>query len=151
MVNEILCWPSGFRFSISMKETFTPYFCWDANNQKQFGSLEELEREIDKIEEQSRLDKIPIGVEVSATPDTALMITLGSDASHLEFYGANQSPLLSSSIGPWDDDTLIEGMYLGDVITQMEKRYCVPLHEARAALRMYVTTKVRPSNIRWNN
>jgi hypothetical protein len=66
----------------------------------------------------------------------------------VEFHSTDPRPNGFGSVGPWDDDEVIDFNFKGE-ITEMQRRYWVPISDAREALRLYFLTGDRPDNINW--
>jgi hypothetical protein len=126
----------------------TAYILWDRNERTEFSSLEELEKLIDQLSAKAQETNVPLGVQVCVYENTGLLITVGREESHLEFYSASDRPRGVGSLGPWDNDELIEGNFMGER-SEMARRYWVPMADAREALRRYFQTGVRPDNMNW--
>ena len=125
-----------------------PYILWDRDKRAEFHSLRELEYLVDQLTIQAEQDQMPIGIQIQLNSDTSLLITVGCAESHVGFYSTTARPLAVVCRGPWDSDELIEVNFMGEPST-VEKRYCVPIGDAREAIRRYILTGMRPDNIRW--
>jgi hypothetical protein len=128
----------------------TAYILWDLNKRDEFSSLQELEQLIEQVTTQAKQTSMPIGVQIQFSPETGLLITVGREESHVEFSTANQRPLVAVCRGPWDSDETIEIDFMAEPST-IEKRYCVPILDAREAVRQCYQTGARPSNISWDS
>jgi hypothetical protein len=126
----------------------TPYILWDRDRRAEFRSLQELEQLIEQLTMQAEQDATPLGIQIKLNPETGLLITVGREESHVEFYSTTARPLVVACRGPWDSDELIEANFMGEPST-IEKRYCVPIADAREAVRRCYLTSTRPDNITW--
>ena len=127
---------------------FTSYMVWDSNARLALDSIENMENKIRDISDMAK-GGMPVSVQVKVNPHTSLLITVGKEVSHLEFYSEEANPLVIGCLGPWDSDELIEFSHMGE-FTEMEKRFFVPISDAQVALREYFFTGKRPTNISWN-
>ena len=133
---------------ILMGLAMTPYLLWDRDERANFESLNELEGLIDELSAKALKENVPLGVQVCVNSTSGLLVTVGKEESHMEFYSETDRPRGVGSHGPWDDDTLIEGNFMGER-SEMARRYWVPIADAREALRRYFLTGARPDNINW--
>lgn len=131
-----------------MKDKTPPYLSWNRKGYAEFRTLQELEQLIEQLTVQAYEQNQLIGVEVCVDDDSCLLITVGREETHMEFYSTAGKPLVVVCRGPWDNDELITYNH-GGQWSEMEKRYCVPSMEARVALRIYFETGLRPNNITW--
>lgn len=126
----------------------TPYLVWDEDNRAEIDSVEELDRLVDRLTAEA-LEAVPFTVTLQVDDDTSMFIVVGRDESHMEFYSTACDPHLWSCRGPWDDDEHIEFLYRGHD-SGIPKRYCVPIADARKALRQFFRTGgQRPENVEW--
>jgi hypothetical protein len=128
---------------------FVPRMSWDVDNHVNILTKQDLDKTVDQLMEEAN-GSLPFSVEVSVNELTSLVITLGSEYSHVEFYSANSGPLVVGCRGPWDEDALIAFTHRGEY-SEMELRYFVPMQAAREALRRYFESGERPDNIQWND
>ena len=87
--------------------TMTPYLLWDENMRVAIHSLQELDQVIDQLVIQAQ-QKQPLSAQLAVNAERCLLITIGCEESHLEFYSKNAPTLASGCRGPWDDNTLAE-------------------------------------------
>jgi hypothetical protein len=120
---------------------------WDENQQADVHSLDELERLIDELSLQAQ-GELPFSVELYGNVDTCLSILVGGEVSHLEFFSAKSRPPVVVSSGPWSDDEFVVCTHRGHY-SEMPKKYCIPVADAREALRRYFLTGERPDNVAW--
>jgi hypothetical protein len=111
-------------------------------------STEALDALVARLAAEASDQHRPMCLEVSTSAETALKLTVGAEISHLEFFSANSHPPVNGSHGLWDQTDYIELDCLGE-LSYMQRRYFVPMAEALAALREYVLTGLRPSNVKW--
>jgi hypothetical protein len=105
---------------------------------------------IEKIEAEAHATNTPISIDVSINKDTTFGITVGSDLSHTQFYDASRRPPIATSLDIVDSDELIEVDFMGE-LSQMERRYWIPIELAKRALRYYLETGQRFEEIKWTN
>jgi len=127
---------------------FTPYLAW-GESMLEIHSPEELDQVINQLIEQGQ-KKMPLSVQLVANEESALLITVGSQESHVEFYSITEPVLVVGCKGPWDDNSLVAFTHGGEY-SEIERRYCVPFASAREALNQYFLTGQRPNNIQWND
>jgi hypothetical protein len=133
---------------LAMTNTSNPYLLWGDKQRAEFDSLVQLEELIDQLTLKAAANKLPIAVQVCLNAETGLLITVGSEVSHVEFASPSGHPRGVGSRGPWDDDELIEADFMGQ-ISELPRRYWVPIADAREALRRFYLTGARPDNITW--
>lgn len=126
-----------------------PYLIWSVNKRAEVHSLEELDKIIDKLSNEAKR-KMPFTVQLCFSERNGLLITLGLNVSHLEFFSESGTPIGVYSFSPWDKKDLITVLH-GDEPVELERKYFVPIDEARKALRFYFKTGERPENIRWGD
>ena len=127
------------------------YLMWEHDQQVEVNSVEELDLLLDLLDQRALEVRggISFGVQLEVNDETTMLIVLGGKVSHAEFYSDHGRPLAVGSRGPWDDDELIAFNVWGQR-SEMPKRFCVPIEDAREALRQYFRTGRRPDNIAWN-
>jgi hypothetical protein len=123
---------------------------WETGERADFRTLAELMHLIDQLAVQARSDNMPLAIQVLGTANSALVLTVGSEESHLAYVAATQCPRGVGCHGPWADDTLIVINFMGEP-SDVPRRYFVPAAEAREALPRYIATGSRPDNIRWSD
>lgn len=125
---------------------FAPFLIWN-NHQVDVHSLDELDTLIDELSEKGRREK-PFPVQLCLGENSGMLMTVGSDISHLEII--IETDLLEGlvSLGPWNEDELII-FFHGDEPVEMEKKYFVPFDDAKAALRSYYKNHRIPDHILW--
>lgn len=148
MGNADIYWFVRHIVELAMNDTNMPYLLWGDNKRAEFRSLAQLEELIGQLSFDAATCGMPLGVQVCLNAETALLITVGSEESHLEFYSAAGHPRGVGSRGPWDDDKLIEADFMGQT-SELPRRYWVPITDAREALRRFYLTGARPDNITW--
>lgn len=126
----------------------TPYLLWD-DKETRISSLEALDNLLDHLTVEAK-QLMPFTVELHVNNDTGLLIVLGQTESPVEWYSAADRFPIMGAHGPWDDDNLLVFLHHGHY-SELPKRFCVPIADAREALRQYFLTGVRPSNIHWND
>lgn len=125
-----------------------PCLTWDENEQCIVHSVSELDQMIEKLTAKAKEENMPFTVELQVDPETALVIVVGREESHVAFYSTASRPPIVTSIGPWDEDEQIVFTHRGHW-SSMDKRFWVPIAEAREAMRSYFLTGRRPDNITW--
>ena len=130
-----------------LNHVMTPHLVWHENEHAEVHSVDELDLLIDQLTIQAQ-QTMPFSIELSVNNETGLLVVVGCEESHMEFYSAQSKPPILGCVGPWDDDELIVFSQRGHY-SEMYKRYCVPITEARKALRQYFQTGMRPDNIMW--
>src|SRR5688572_23117793 len=115
--------------------TMTPYLLWDSDNRAEIYSLQELEQIVDRLTIQAE-EEMPFSLQFCGNAERCLMFTIGGEESRMEFCSTTGKRLIVGCRGPWDDDELIEFTHAGQY-TEIERRYCVPIADAREALRRY--------------
>jgi len=124
-----------------------PYLLWN-RNQISVPTTQELDVLLDKLTSEIK-DGISQGVQLVVNDATGLLITIGSSLSHVEFYDSNGHPPV---VGYLEDSTnnseLFHFFYEGEP-SSVKKRSCVPIETAREALRLYLLTGQKPTNIEW--
>lgn len=128
--------------------TSRPYLLWGDDERAEFDSLPQLEELIDQLTSKAAAQKTSLAVQVCINAETGLLISVGSEASHMEFTSPTGRPRGVASRGPWDDDRLVEMDFMGQ-ISELPRRYWVPIADAREALRRFYLTGTRPNNIAW--
>lgn len=129
---------------------FTPYFIWDGDKRVEVRSLNELDQAVAEVLTQANQEGIPIAIQVAVNKETELLVTIGGQESHMEFYSATGTPIAIGCRGPWESDEMIKFTHSG-VPSEMKRRYFVPNLEALQALREYFLYGTRPSNIQWGS
>ena len=127
----------------------TAELTWDDDDHASVKSVEELDELLDHLPFTVRAD-LPFTVECQVNDETCLMITLGGNESHVEFYSMTERPPIAVCLGPWNDGTFVP-FYRRWRYSEVERQFFVPLADAREALRRYVRTGERPDNIAWND
>lgn len=130
-------------------EKVTPRLEWREDQFAHVKSLEDLDRLIDGLSEEAATG-LPFSIELSMNSDTALSIVIGTEISHMNFFSMISVPHVVGCRGPWNDDELLVFLYRNEY-SEMPRKYCVPVEDAREALRQYFVTGVRPQNVVWND
>jgi hypothetical protein len=127
-----------------------PYALWHQDETTEIRSSQMLEELIDELTMQAQKDKMPFSVQIIMNDDSALLITVGSEISHLEFYSASHGPPVVISVGNWDgtENEAFFALHGGEPST-VSKKSCIPIGSARDAVRQYFETGKRPININW--
>ena len=113
------------------------------------GRLEEL---LDELTLQAKQANMPFSVQIELEDDSAILITVGSEISHLEFYSASHRPPVVVSISPvsTDEEEIITFLH-GGIPSTVSRTSCVPIPAARAAIQEYFETGRRPIHIHWSD
>ncbi|MEZ4666592.1 MAG: Imm1 family immunity protein [Anaerolineae bacterium] len=125
-----------------------PYLEWNKDENSEVPTLEELNRLIGQLETEGRTSRA-FTVTVRVNDETGMTMVVGRQESHITFYDANARPPVRGCTGPWDDDQLIVYSYRGHY-SEIPRRFCVPIADAREAMRIYFRTGQRPENLSWN-
>lgn len=128
---------------------YTPDIIWDRDGRIEFHSLESLEEHLDRLTDASLQRGMPLAIQIKLNEDTSLQITVGSLRSYVAYYSTRGSPLIAVSRGPWVSDEEFTFDYMGEE-SGSKMKYCVPIEDAREAVRQYVSTGERPKNIVWD-
>jgi hypothetical protein len=128
-------------------ELFIPYLQW--HERAEVHSLQQLDLLVDHLTTEANADA-PFTVDLHANPRTGLLIVLGREESHVEFYSADSRPPIVTCRGSWEDDELIVFYYRGHH-SELPKRAWIPIEDDRETLRRYFLTGKRPENIRWHD
>lgn len=120
---------------------------WGNNSREEVDSIDALDVLLDRLDTESRADDLPNTVHVEVG-EAAMMITVGSSISHVEFYSQGQAPLVVSCFEPDVDDDPVTNMYLGSY-TEIERSGYMDYLVAREGMRQFIRTGARPTNIRW--
>src|SRR5688572_4288072 len=124
------------------------YALWDQNETAEITSVHMVDELLDQLTLRAKKDRMPFTVQIILNDDSALLITVGSDLSHLEFYSTSQHPPVVPSNNQWNeniDEILI--FYHGGEPSSVNKKSCIPIVAARQAVRQYYATGKRPTNI----
>lgn len=127
----------------------TPRLEWNEDQQVEVHSLDELEHLIDELSRQAQ-GELPFSVELYGNVDTCLSIAVGGEISHMEFYSAKSRPLVVGCRGPWNEDELVVFLHRGHY-SEIPKKFCVSMANAREALRRYFLNGEKPDNVAWND
>lgn len=129
-----------------MTKTFT---VWVRGEQVQFQTVEQVEGFIDQQEQKAKSEGVLQTIQVSAEDSSCMLITVGGNISYTQYYSVNSRPPIVTAIGAYDDNTLIEFEFMGE-LSQIEKRYWIPIESARNAMTHYLVSGTRPS-LYWND
>lgn len=127
-----------------------PHISWARDEYVEIDTLENTEEHLDRLTELAIEQGMPLSVQIALTSGTSLQLTVGCLESHVEYYSATGSPLISVCRGPWASNEYITFNFLGEE-SGIEKMYCVPIGDAREAVRRYFQTRNRPDNIAWDS
>jgi hypothetical protein len=122
---------------------------WGEAESSPVASANELDDLLDDLTEQAWIQGL-FTVQLVMNNGTALLIVVGGQMSHVEFYWRTGKPLAVGSRGPWDDDELIALTHCGQY-SELPRRFWVPTEDAREAMRQYFRTGSRPTNITWGD
>lgn len=128
-----------------------PHALWYQDKTIEITSSQMLEELLDQLTTQAEKAKMPFTIQICLHNDSALLITVGSEISHLEFYSEAQRPPVVISIGKWDENE--NGSFTanhGGEPSTINKKSCIPIHAARNAVQQYFRTGKRPTNVNWN-
>lgn len=132
-----------------MKKLMTPYLEWDQDSKRlEIYSEQELDSIVDRLTDSAIQEGRPMSIELYVSTETCLSIGIGRIESHVEFYDATKKPPIVACCGLWDSDELLVFFHRG-TYSEMPKCYCIPIEEAREALREYFRTGQQPQNITW--
>src|SRR5688572_32723407 len=97
-----------------------------------------LEELLDRLTILAKDDDMRFTAQIILNDDSGILITVGSEISHLEFYSASQRPPIVPSIGQWNigEDEIVIALH-GGVPSTVQKNSCVPIEHARDAVRQY--------------
>lgn len=127
------------------------HLMWGQEDHADISSVEELDRALDQLTIESERIGMPTGVQLQIDGGAAMSIVVGREESHVEFYSPTARPPAVGCRGPWQgeegDELLV--FNFGGEYTEIEKRYSVPVAQAREAIRIFFTTGLRPENIAW--
>lgn len=111
-----------------------------------------LDELLDRLALKAYENKMPFTVQICLNDESGLLITVGNDISHMEFYSNSNRPPVVVSIGNWNETQLDEvfvALHGGEPST-VQKKSCVPIEYARDAVRQYLETGNRPTNVNWS-
>jgi hypothetical protein len=121
---------------------------WYGHEPVEIETISELDKCLDFLSEEARAS-MPFSVAISIDEEeSSLMLTLGRQESHMEYYSAQETPMISGCRGPWDSDELIR-FFLNGEYSEVKKRFFVPIEIARESARIYFLTRKRPQNVTW--
>ncbi len=121
---------------------------WYGHDPVEIKSIHELEKWLDRLSQEGESSSA-FTVSILAEEDkTCLALTVGRNESHIEYYDANSRPPADGCRGPWDSSEIISFLHDGE-LCEMEKRYFVPIKEARESARIYYLTRKKPDNVHW--
>jgi hypothetical protein len=119
---------------------------------REVASAESLEELLDELTLRAQEINMPFSVQIELEDDSAILISVGSGISHLEFYSASHHPPVVASLSQvsTDGDEIVTVLH-GGIPSTVSRGSCVPIAEARAAVRQYFETGRRPTNISWSD
>ena len=124
-----------------------PFLIWEEDRRIAITSVAMLDAIVDELDASARA-AMPITIELYHDEEQMLLIVVGQETSYVQFYSTAYHPHLWTCRGEWNDDEHIEFLYRGHH-SGIDKRYTVPIAEAREALRRFFIAGVRPDNIQW--
>lgn len=126
------------------------YLEWDEHQCAEVSSVEELDRLLDQLTLQARNEQ-PFSVDLVADAGTALSIVVGDVIAPVNFYSPTGHPLVVGCSYPWEEDgDQLFVFFARGSYSETEKRYTIPIADAREAMRRFLVTGQRPDNITWN-
>jgi hypothetical protein len=123
---------------------------WGTKYRQTVEDIDQVVHLLKGIETDACVANEPIFVEISNGGVTAFGITVGGDLSYTQFYDSSRRPPIATSLDIVDSDELIEFDTMGE-LSQMERRYWIPIELAKRALRYYLETGQRFEEIKWTN
>ena len=130
----------------------TAYLEWDRNQRTNAFSVQELDRILDQLTLQAT-NELPFSVDLVLDSGDALSIVVGDIITPVNFYSSAGHPLVVGCSGFWEgeegDQEFVfdhRGSY-----SEIEKRYTIPIANAREAMRRFFATARRPDGIPWNS
>ena len=130
----------------------TAYFEWDLDQRADTSSIQELDRILDQLTLQATNNRLPFSVDLMGDSGACLSIVVGDNISPVNFYSPTGHPLVVGCSGPWKEkegDKVFVFLHRGSY-SEIEKRYTVPIADAREAMRRFFITGQQPDNIHWN-
>ncbi|HTK05722.1 MAG TPA: Imm1 family immunity protein [Ktedonobacteraceae bacterium] len=134
----------------NMGESYmSTYLEWDKDQRAEASSVEELDRLLDQLTLQATNER-PFSVDLVADAVPALSIVVGDVITPVNFYSPTSHPLVVGCLGRWEEDG--DQVFVFDArgsYSEIEKRYTIPIADAREAMRRFLATGQRPDNIVW--
>ena len=126
-------------------KAFVPYLLWN-DQQIEINSLQELERIINILIAENQ--EIPVAIQLVVNEKTGMLITVGSENSHTEFYSEDSRPPVSISHGGNEGEDLVY-FFHGGVLSSAPRKTCIPFILAMEALQKYYLTGEKPNTLSW--
>lgn len=127
------------------------YLIWDADRRSEVSTVEEMDLILDRLTSEAKRVGMPIGVQLELGSGSAMTIGVGGEESHVEFLSPSDGPMVVGCRGPWqgkEGDEIVRFSFGGEY-SEIQKRYTVPIAQAREALREFMRTNLRPNSIPW--
>jgi hypothetical protein len=121
---------------------------WACGNNFEFATSDQAEQYIHQLEQETKSRSTLCAVQVSTSDSTGILITVGGSESYTQFYDAHARPPIVAALGPHNDDTLIQFDLMGE-LSQIERRYWIPIEESYEALKYYLLTGKRLEKVHW--
>lgn len=110
---------------------------------------EALLQKVRELEDIARVAGELMAIEVAVSGPTAFGIVVGGAESYAQFFDSRSRPPVSTTIGPFDDNTLIEFDYMGES-SELERRYWISSESTLKALTYYLENDSRDPSLLWN-
>lgn len=123
------------------------HLIWNASKRTEVRTISELDRIVDQLIKEAE-ESHSFTVELSVNNKTSMVIVLGREVSHAEFYDSTSRPPVFSSRGLSDDDEPIVFFHHGHY-SEVPRKYWIPSEDAREGLRCYFRTGSMPENLHW--
>lgn len=127
---------------------FTPNLHWNYDSKMEIHSLAELDGVLDHIASEIG-NGMGFSVEFSMNENTCLLITLGADKSHVEYFQKDGRPPVIPACGDVSEAGSLTFLHRGEPSSVLLKS-CVPVERARQAMRDYYQTGERPASLNWS-
>ncbi len=124
---------------------------WDRNQRATVSSVQELDCLLDQLTREAA-HSYPFSVDLILDSGDALSMVIGESITPVQFYSLTGHPLVVGCSGPWEGeegDQLFVFDHRGSY-SEIEKRYTIPIADAREATRRFLATGERPHNVTWN-
>lgn len=120
---------------------FVPYITWDESEKSEIHSLEELDKLLDSLHKHASKTANIFSVEFFNSENTGLLITIGANESHVEYYTKNGRPPIVSCKEDNDNPELHLFLHHGEP-SSVNKTSCVSIKDARNAIREYYQKRI---------
>jgi len=120
---------------------------WAERPEVAIGTVEELDRLLDRIQQENIPSPVLVTVELQSSGDS-LSIGLGRNESVLNFVSGSGNPPYWSSVGEHEEDEAVGFNFMGE-LSEIPLRHLIPLDLARQALRDFVRTGKLSQIVKW--